>query len=410
MNILNIFNNFVTYTLKSGALRWILQRCKIAGYPNFSYFCLRFPRGATMIDLKMKAKRILYLLASPTWGGGEEYVYRLMEAIHDRETFAVTMGSANARKLSAVAPADHLFDFRVGSLFDLRAAWRIARIVRRGKIDLIHVNQFAHGFVALWARALSGRKPRVVLTRHLIRRGKGGMLYNWLYRRLDALVFVSDIARRAFLSGGARVPDAKMHTLHHGVPDLPQQPATHNRTQVPTIVFSGRLAPEKGVETLIDALAALQGYAWQVRILGTGDERYVETLRAQARRQGIGERIAWRGFTDDVNGALQGARIGVAPSVVAEAFGLTIVEYMRAGLAVVTTDNGAQPEFVTHGKDALLVPPSDARALSDALKLLLEAPERRERLGVAARKTFLDRLTIDRHLNKLTAIYDSLCE
>ncbi len=354
---------------------------------------------------------ILYVLASPSWGGGEQYVADLVAALPagGYRCCAVTPpGGPNRERLARTIDPQRIWELPMRSLFDFGSARALARIVRQERIDLVHVNKFSDAFLALWARRLSRRPIRIVLTRHLIRRGKSNPLYNYLYGQLDKLVFVSDTARREFLSGGAKVDPHKIEVVHNAIPDR----LCRRRVADGTIrlVYAGRIVPEKGIDLLLDAFCRLQNENVRLDLYGTGPQDYVEQLRRRAEETGVGSGVRFAGYTEDVHAALERADIGVLPTVAREAFGLAILEYMRAGLAVVTTDGGAQREFLVDGRDALLVPPGDVDALAEALRRLTEEDALRNRLAIEGRRAFETRLGYDIFLRKMTDLYEGLCE
>ncbi len=355
-------------------------------------------------------RNILYVLASPTWGGGEQYVYDLVRNLPrvEYECWAVTPKSeVNMRKMLEVVGPGRVFELRMGSLFDIGSARRVASIIKDKGIDIVHVNKFSDAFLAVWARKMSGRSVRIVMTRHLIRKGKTGSLYRYLYRRLDRMVFVSELALNEFRSRGAEVDPSKVRVIHNGIPDAPQDPSARSCGSV-TIAFVGRVVPEKGLDVLLEALSGLAHLNFRLKITGAGEQEYIDELKHIATRGGLAQKVVFAGFTGDVNQALQEAEIGVLPSVVREGFPISVLEYMRSGLAVVASDNGGQAECLTGGKDSFLVPAGDSERLAEALKALLEDPARRGQMGREARKAFLAHLTYERFLGEMTKLYDGL--
>lgn len=361
--------------------------------------------------LPNKHHRVLYVLASPTWGGGEQYVYDLMHSMRAAGCHCAavvpTGGEVVGQKLREVAEPEDIHTLGMKSMFDIGSARRLAKIIRLKEIDILHVNKFADAFLAVWARRIAKSDVKIVMTRHLIRKGKKGWLYNYLYRRIDRMIFVSELARNEFLSRGAKIDTARTRVIHNGIADVPQSlPKSGGDTT--TIAFVGRIVEEKGLEVLMGALSALAGENFRLKIIGSGPEEYIEKLKNIASTNGFDDKVFFSGFTDDVNAQLQEAEIGVLPSVVREGFSIATVEYMRSGLAVVATNNGAQTEYLTDGVDALLVPPSDAPKLATALGGLLSDPAKRRAMGAAARSTFLKNLTYDRFFDSMVKLYDSL--
>jgi glycosyltransferase involved in cell wall biosynthesis len=151
------------------------------------------------------------------------------------------------------------------------------------------------------------------------------------------------------------------------------------------ILAVGSLIPRKNHEHLIRCLAAGgSGHerSWRLAIAGTGRE--MERLRSVARELAVDDRVRLLGPRDDIPDLLAGADIFALPSVW-EGLPLALLEAMFAGKAIVASDVAGIPEAVDHGVEGLLVPPTDAAALSGALSDLLTSPELRLRLGNAAR-------------------------
>jgi glycosyltransferase involved in cell wall biosynthesis len=173
----------------------------------------------------------------------------------------------------------------------------------------------------------------------------------------------------------------------------------------------GRLDPWKGQHIFLDAFAAAfpEGGAEAV-IVGAklfGDDGYQYELERHVKALGLEGRVEFRGFRDRVDDELGGLDVLVHASTIPEPFGQVVVEGMAAGLAVVAADAGGPAEVVTHGVDGLLYPPGDSHALAQALRDLAADPERRRRLGDAARRRAHD-FTPARIAPQVMAVYETL--
>jgi glycosyltransferase involved in cell wall biosynthesis len=157
------------------------------------------------------------------------------------------------------------------------------------------------------------------------------------------------------------------------------------------VAMVGRLAAWKGQDVFVAACAlASQSVELDAVVVGRalfGDEPYEAELRAQVERAGLGDRVRFAGFVEDVPSLLAEVDVVVHASVIAEPFGLVVVEAMAAGAAVVATDLGGPREVVTDGVDGLLCPPGEPAALAACLVRLARDPDLRRRLGQAARVT-----------------------
>lgn len=250
------------------------------------------------------------------------------------------------------------------------------------------------------ARKLARRpETKVVMTAHYVRRGSDSPLYKWIYRRIDRHIFVSDIALRSFMSTwrGRRPPfdTTRMLVIHNSL-NLPENHLSTDppRQSQPTAMYHGRLAQGKGLETLLRAFAIVidSKVKLRLRIVGTGNPDYADKLRRLADRLCIRDRIDWTRHTPDPTSYIRQSDFGVLPSSEPEAFGLANLEYMAEQRPQVCTSNGAQPEYLTDGVEAFLVPPEDPEALAAAMQRLATDQALRTEMGRNARLSFSNRL------------------
>jgi glycosyltransferase involved in cell wall biosynthesis len=175
-----------------------------------------------------------------------------------------------------------------------------------------------------------------------------------------------------------------------------------------------RLVPKKGIEVVLEALAALPAdLHWRYEHIGGGPLR--DQLAAVAARLGLADRIAWRGPLpqDDVLAAYRAADLFVLASRIApdgDRDGLpnVLLEASSQELPVVATRMTAVPELVEDGVNGRLVPPNDPRALAAALQGLIGDPAARLRLGRAGRARVLERFAMEPGLDRLAVRLDGL--
>ena len=154
----------------------------------------------------------------------------------------------------------------------------------------------------------------------------------------------------------------------------------------------GRLLPERGIDVLLDALAATYG-DWRLRIIGTGPSQ--QALEEQAQRLGLSSRIEWLGsvpreslprFWGTVDVALAPSR---STATWVEPTGGIILQAMAHGVAPVVSRCGALPDIV--GEGGLIIDEGDAPALSRAIQGLVAEPIRCRAIGAIARERVLER-------------------
>ncbi|MGH8905238.1 MAG: glycosyltransferase family 4 protein [Egibacteraceae bacterium] len=167
-------------------------------------------------------------------------------------------------------------------------------------------------------------------------------------------------------------------------------------------VFAGRLSPEKGVDTLIEAVARMG--SGSLEIAGDGPERTRLMALAQARAPG---RVRFHGHLPkaDLHELIRSAAVAVLPSRCYENQPLIVLEAFACGVPVICSDLGGMPELVDPGVDGLLVPPNDPDALAAALRRFFNDPEGAFAMGRAARAKVEEQFSPDRHLCRLDEIY-----
>ena len=159
--------------------------------------------------------------------------------------------------------------------------------------------------------------------------------------------------------------------------------------QRPVVAFVGTLKPWHGVETLLRA-RTLARRDWEVRIIGDGPE--ARNLRDFVRRTGLEEDVAFTGAVtpEQIPGLLAGCDLAAAPYPEAAARDayfspLKVYEYLAAGLPVVASEIGQLPRILSDTDSGVLVPPSDPRALAEALDGLADDTAGRQRMACNAR-------------------------
>jgi glycosyltransferase involved in cell wall biosynthesis len=172
-----------------------------------------------------------------------------------------------------------------------------------------------------------------------------------------------------------------------------------------TAVFVGRLVPEKGLATLLDAWAAAFRGRSDARLRLVGGGPLDEPLRAQAAALGIAEQVELLGHRDRVEEVLAEADVGVLTSRI-EGLSNTLLEFMACGLPTVASRVSGSEDFVVPGRNGWLFPVSDAAALADCLREAAAlSPERLFELGRHARADVESQAALDIVVGRLLALY-----
>ncbi|MGH4035205.1 glycosyltransferase [Actinomycetota bacterium Odt1-20B] len=207
------------------------------------------------------------------------------------------------------------------------------------------------------------------------------------YRDVDAVVTITEADAAAYRSK-MRLPGVRMVAVPNSVPD-PGLPLDGERA--PVVAAAGRLVRAKRFDLLIDAFADIAAAhpEWSLRIYGTGTDK--DRLQQLIEKQGLQGRAELMGPASPIEAEFAKAAI-VASASDAESFGMTLVEAMRCGTPVVSTNCPLGPaEIITDGVDGRLVPVRDRQALAGALADLITDEAARRRMGRAAARTAADR-------------------
>ena len=139
------------------------------------------------------------------------------------------------------------------------------------------------------------------------------------------------------------------------------------------LLYAGRIAPNKGLSTLLRAFAGLPAATRPPLVLMGTDWGQRPALEALAGELGISREVLWTGHVDSrarYRAVFRGASAFVLPSEW-EAFGLVLLEAMASGVPIVATNVGGVPEVLDGGKVGWLVPYGDSHALSDGIARIL---------------------------------------
>jgi glycosyltransferase involved in cell wall biosynthesis len=376
--------------------------------------------------------RVLFLAESfhPILGGGETHVRRLGSALVSAGDEATVVTRRAARSWPVEERVDGIRVVRVppagpgrtGKFLMLPAAMRaVIREAHRHDVLVVRGTRVLGlpGLVAARASGvpvvmqpetngeLSGEawtwgKAWGAGSAGRLARGATALRNLWL-RDADAFVAMSRVIRDEMREAG--VPRERIVLLPHGVDTERFSPATAEAKlalrrdlglpEGVLAVYAGRLLRGKGLETLVDAFAAIadQAPGLGVVMVGSGEGQALsieDELRGRVAARGLGARVVFAGRSERVEDYLRSADVFVFPSVF-EALGIALVEAAACALPAVASRTGGIVDVVEDGVSGRLVAPGDAAALSEALLRLSADPGLRSRMGRAARTTALAR-------------------
>ncbi|GGI06065.1 glycosyltransferase family 4 protein [Egicoccus halophilus] len=226
-------------------------------------------------------------------------------------------------------------------------------------------------------------------------------LWRALAGAVDVAVTLSETMRRRLAENGVR----GVGVLGNGVRERAPRPPL---TSPPTVVFAGRLVPEKGADLLVRAVAEVRGVVGGVRLVIAGDGPQRAELEALVDELDLRDVVQLLGHRPraEVEDAFDPAWVQVIPGRWEEPLGNVALEAMMRGTAAVVSGHGGPAEVVEDGRTGRHVVPGSVGSLTSALAELLVDRDRCEALGTAARATALARHAEPVVLRRLLALYD----
>ncbi|MCR5878661.1 glycosyltransferase family 4 protein [Phenylobacterium sp. J367] len=312
----------------------------------------------------------------------------------------------------------------------LANAWKLAALIRREKVSLVHARSRAPAFSALWAARGTG--VPFVATYHGVYKAKSGLKrwYNAVMTRGDLVIANSDYTRDHVLAEH-RIAPARVVTIPRGV-DLdrfdpskvaPERvellraawgvPADDGKV---AFLLAGRLTRIKGQLTIVEAARRLAAEGrTDFTILFAGDDQgrteYRRELHAAIAAGGLQDTVKIVGHCDDMPAACLLSDVALLPTTVPESFGRAAVEPQAMGRPVIVSAHGGTVETVVDGVTGWLVPPGDAHAWADALRAAIDAgPDARAEMGRVAMDRACRLYRVDAMTAATLAAYEQVLE
>ena len=362
---------------------------------------------------------VFHIVSGKTWGGAEQYAYDMVSKLrHDPRFYVEVICKKNKNVLDQFRRLEvPVSILPLKGMTDIDSPMRFARQLRKGH-NVVHVHTFHDAFMAVWARRVSeNRNTTIIMTVHGIYHPRNNYLYRKIYNSIDHLVFTSRFSQEEFIGCARKLDVSKSSVVHDSVipnellSDVPAISLRQELDMTPEqvlIMYHGRLSHDKGTDVLLRAITQLDKATYKLVVMGEGSRKFTSELNGFIVANNLVRNVTFMGFRDNIAKLIAQCDMGVLPSVQPEALGLANLEYMMQGKPHISTNNGAQVEYIVNGKNALLVKPNDDIELATTIKMLINDPKARQEMGEQARNDFNEKLNYDRFYNNITQLYISL--
>jgi glycosyltransferase involved in cell wall biosynthesis len=381
-------------------------------------------------------RRVALVLNSVVYGGVEEHVLllsgRLARYGYDPLVVASSKPELSlvVEKLNEKGTNYVLLDVAEKTMGpQLLATFKLVRILRESKCDLMHVHliSYSGGRVPLLAAQMTGI-PTIV-THHIAPTDKIGwrnaVLRAPFLAMVKKFIAVSQANREAQIAHMG-LPDDRVLAVHNGiVPPGPPKAGVEewknyrraSRLRIcreggipegaPIVGCVGRLAEQKGYKWLVQAAPEILRRVPDAHFVIIGDGPLFESLQHQVNDLGVYERFHWFGFRKEGQELLAGFDVLAMPSE-REGLPLVLLEAMATGIPVVAHAVDGIPEALSDGAEGWLVAPHDVATLADRLVRVLSSPEEARKMGERAQARVQAEFTVDVMTRRIVQVYDQV--
>ena len=354
----------------------------------------------------------LHIDTARTWRGGQNQVLTTLMGLRAMGHRTLLVAHSEGELRQRAAEGLDLVALAPKTEMDLTAAWRLSRLIKQLKPDIVHAHD-PHG-VAMAALALSMStqlaKPPLVAARRVDFHLRGSSLSRWKYRQVDCFICASEAIRQLMIGDG--IPPGRAVTVHEGI-DIERVERTEPAQlhgefwlphHAPLIGNVAALVAHKGQRHLIEAARVVLPQAPDARFIIAGEGELRPALERQIKDYHLEKHVLLAGFRPDVL-SLHKAFDIFAMSSITEGLGTSLLDAMAAGKPIVATRAGGIPEVVVDGETGLLVPPRDHEAMADAIVQLLKDETLRHQMGDAGRARARALFSAERMVQNTLQVY-----
>ena len=326
-----------------------------------------------------------------------------MLGLRERGHRAVLLAHPAGELFRRAAEGPDLYPLAPKSEIDLATAWKLSKIVRQWRPQIVHAHDPHAVTMAALALSFAAPEPRpqIIASRRVDFHLQSHTFSQWKYRQVDGFIAASQAIKDVLVQD--RIPSGRIDVVHDGidVAKIQNRPAIDVHAEywlphgVPVIVNVGALVGHKGQRYLVEAMPLMLREIPDAHLIIFGEGELRSALERQVKHLSLTKRVLLPGFREDVLSLMKTADLFVMSSVT-EGLGSAVLDAMAMGLAVVGTTAGGIPEVVVPDVTGELVPPSEPQPLAAAIVKLLKDPDLRRRYGEAGRRHVAENFGVDR--------------
>ncbi len=366
------------------------------------------------------ANKICELCLSPDLGGLELYMMRASRYLGEHGECISVINENGKLKSYYEGTTAHYFTLkRRNVVFSWFSARQLAQIIDDEAIDVLHLHWTKDLPLAIMAKLISKRKPRVVQSRHMtMTRFKDDFYHRFLYKNMDRMLAVTQQVKEQIEKFVPSEICPKVEVLYIGAerPALISLEERKARRELLglgesfSVGIVGRIEPQKGQYLVIEAVEKLisQGIDARALIVGqTMSEEYLKTLQSDVENRKLDNQIIFTGFTREAQTLMQLCDVMVLATE-NETFGLVLIEAMMCGVCVVASNSGGPLEIIDDGINGVLFKTFDSDDLCDKLALLQKDTTERVRFAIAGKQKAMEKFESRKQFGELKTLLEKI--
>lgn len=356
----------------------------------------------------------LHIDTADSWRGGQQQVLLTVQGLRALGHRAALVAHPQGELHRRMSEGHDLIGLAPRNDVDLASAWRLARIIRDLRPQIVHAHDSRGVSAAALALSIGAPDPPplFVAARRVDFHLKRNSFSRWKYRQLDLLIAASRAIEDMLVEDG--IDRDRVVTVHEGIdidhvlsaPPIDIHKEFWLPTHVPVVGNVAALVPHKGQRYLVNAVPNVLRRVPDAHFVILGDGELRTHLEHQIHEHRLDKHVILAGFRPDVMSFHRSFDLFVMSSVT-EGLGTSLLDAMASSRAIVATRTGGIPEVIVDEDTGLLVPPRDPRALADAIVRLLQDDTLRADMGRRGFARVQERFSAARMVDDTVGVYQA---
>ncbi len=356
--------------------------------------------------------RILHIDEQTSWRGGEQQACWLIQGLYSYGFEVYAIGKENSEFINRLSKDFKIktFALPLSSEFDLYSAYKIARICKAERINIIHAHTSHAHSLAIISRFFYA-EPKIVVSRRVSFPPNKNFFSKWKYNHVDLILAVSYYVAKILKGYG--VPENKIQVVRSSInlSHINVSPYTKSELGIEEnkkiLINAGALVPHKDHLTLLNAFAMVIDSFPDTILLIVGSGPLQESIQSRVDALKLNQHVQMLGYRNDVPRLIRTADLYVSSSW-SEGLGTSILEALACEKPVIATEAGGVSEMVIDHNTGLLVPNQNPEELAKAINYMLSNPEEAKKMAKRGRAHIEKHFTVERMVDETVSVYKKL--